>query len=217
MAAPWPPTGLTLRGWSAYLLAQFPLTDLPPECGGPATQPPLPTGGGYHPIDEPEGYGGECDPMKPTIDAALPLLSALTCRNFTTGEDIPDHLAPTATLATTLFVEQMTYGTGGEQRESAMSSATGNLRSISAGPWSESYFAPGEVEFAWNVLNPDPLLNSMLLALITPECLAIRQGAAEGEYPPGYATQEIDWGYPADYGYAGRRTNFPETGGDWLP
>ena len=33
----------------------------------------------------------------------------------------------------------------------------------------------------------------MLMALITPECLETRKAAAGDGFPPGYATQEIDW------------------------
>ena len=189
----WPPTGITLRSWSGYLLTQFPLSELPPSCGGPMVQPPVPDGGGWNAIPPPSGYSGGCDPLKSTIDVTLPMLSALTCRDFVTGSDIPAHLLPTAVLAVTLYVEQLVYGTDPQNRSGAMSSAAGNLRSFTAGPYSESYFGPNEVKFEWNRLNPDPVLNSMLLALITPECLANRMAAANGEFPPSFAIQEVDW------------------------
>jgi hypothetical protein len=185
----WPPTGITLRSWSDYLEWAYPFEGAPPTTAD--TPPPggIPT---YEPVTPPTGYDSLTDLINPVRDLSLSYLSAVTCRNMVTGEDIPPELEQIALYATVLHMEQVTYRSTPEQRRSAISTGTGGLRSISAGPWSESYFGPGEVKYAWNVLDPDALLNSYLLALITPECLAIRQGMENGG-PPGYAVQEIDW------------------------
>ena len=119
-----------------------------------------------------------------------------------------------ALLEVALYVEQLHYRMDPARRTAAMGGTTGGLQSFSAGPYSESYFNPSDTSaYAWNVLDPDPLLNSMLLALITPECLEMRRAAGEDGFPPGYATQEIDWLWPP--GYGGGFWNC--RGGDWLP
>ena len=122
-------------------------------------------------------------------------------------------MLPLAYFATALYVEQLSYRMDPSRRTAAIGGSTGGLQSFSAGPYSESYFAPGDAaEYAWNVLDPDPLLNSMLLALITPECLEMRKAAGEEGFPPGYANQEIDWNWPPGYGGF-----WNCRGGDWLP
>ena len=210
MTGAWPPTGITLRSWSDYLLQEYPLE----ERGGRDHHDRRVSRARCRSrrSSEPPDYDPATDPLQPMIDVALPMLSRWTCLNFVTGEDIPDSQEQLATLALTLTVEQLHFGMTADQRTTALTSAAGNLRSISAGPWSESYFAPGEVKYAWNVIVADPLLNSMLMALITPECLANRMGAQDGQYPPGYATQEIDWSWPRGYSQEGLGR-----GGDWLP
>jgi hypothetical protein len=201
-----PPPGIYLRAVSPYLLEAYPLSELPPDCGGP---PPDPVPG-----EIPVGYQPECDPMAPMIGMACAYLSSITCRDFGngSGSEIPTEMLPLAYFATALYVEQLHYRMDPSRRTASMGGVTGGLRSFSVGPYSESYFGPGEsAEYAWNVLDPDPLLNSMLMALITPECLEMRK-SADGE-APGYATQEIDWLYPP--GYGGGFWNC--RGGDWLP
>jgi hypothetical protein len=248
-----PPSGMLLRMISPYLLEAYPLSDLPADCGGPPPGPePLMAGGDgeafrgasvmtvnllttiqqaagvlptFTPIDTPDGYRPECDPMAPMIYLATAYLGSITCRDFGNGIGcpIPPEMVPLAIFADALYVEQLTYRMDASRRASSLSSGTGNLRSFTAGPYSESYFGPGEIKFAWNVLDPDPLLNSMLMSLITPECLQARMAAANGTYPPGWATQEVQWDWPGygPYGsvYGGLNDPYynPCRGGDWLP
>ena len=217
----WPPTGITLREVSPYLLASYPeFQTSPPEPSGPAaTAASGPEWRGesvrvetienltaiqstvgamvqYTPVPVPPGYDPALDPLAPYINLAAAMLSSLTCRDFGngTGKPITDAEAPLAIFAMALYVEQITYRMDASRRQSAISSSTGGLQSFSAGPYSESYFGPGDAnEYAWNVLDADPLLNSALMALITPECLEARKALAGDGFPPGYATQEIDW------------------------
>lgn len=210
-----PPDGITLRTVSPSLLAAYPMGSLPPEAGGPVSPEPEP----QTKIEYPPGYVAEEDPMFGEIVVAASMLSSLTCRDMGlgVGTPVPPELVPLAIWAFALYVEQITVLMKPSNRATAVTTGSGGLQSFTAGPYSESYFNPSDAKFAWNVLNPDPLLNSALLALITPECLANRQAAATGIFPPGYAVQEIDWdtSLPASSSY--RRYLMPGEDTSYVP
>lgn len=212
-----PPDGITLREVSPFLLEQFPMGSLPPEAGGPVSPEPPP----QTPIDYPSGYDAAADPMFNEIVVAGSMLSSLTCRDMlalgTVGTPVPPEMLPLAVWAYALYVEQMMVRMSPAARSSSIRTGTGQLRSFNAGPYGESYFGPGEIKYAWNVIDPDPLLNSVLMALITPECLANRLALATGVFPPGYAVQEIDWdtSLPPTSSYRG--VLLPGEDTSWVP
>lgn len=102
-----------------------------------------------------------------------PIISQLTGRKIgpadTPGEEVPDWLRPIAVRVFTLRAERDATGLSAAGRAEAVS-ANGpvRLRSFSAGPYSETYFGPGEAQAA-GILDPDPLIHEALWALATAE------------------------------------------------
>lgn len=131
------------------------------------------------------------------IEDASALISAMTCRDIGagTGEDVPAALLPVARRAVTLKSEALYVSGTPTARRGAIGG--GRLQSISAGPWSESYFGPGEAAQA-GVLDPDPALHEALWALATEECRQewlLLWAALRGDLdaPPASAVEEVDW------------------------
>lgn len=99
-----------------------------------------------------------------------PIISQLTGRKIgpadTPGVEVPDWLVPAARRAFTLKAEREALG----RNAKAVIKGEGSLRlrSFSAGPYSESYFGPGEAESA-GVLDPNPTIHEALWALATEE------------------------------------------------
>jgi hypothetical protein len=104
------------------------------------------------------------------LDDAVALVQAATCRVLDPTLTDP-NLRRLAERAVVLMAE---YVTMGAQPELAGKTAEGKrLRSISAGPWSESYFAPGELTANKDgrpKMHADDRLDTVLWALATPEC-----------------------------------------------
>lgn len=101
------------------------------------------------------------------------LVASLTCRLIgdSAGEDmveVPDDLIPLADRAISWRTEVLVQrGSTSKARKRAI--RNGNLASISAGPWSETYFGP-DAALKARVLDPDPDLHALLWALATPDC-----------------------------------------------
>jgi hypothetical protein len=114
-------------------------------------------------------------------------------------EDVPAFLRPVALRAVAAMAELAVT----QWSLSSRSSAGGRLlKSISAGPWSESYFGPEEVSGA-KVLSPDPATNALLMALLTPCMLAfwrLQWGEEEAQVGFGMA-QEFDYWRGRSGGY----------------
>jgi hypothetical protein len=108
---------------------------------------------------------------------------------------VPAELGPLATRAVALWLEQdLTAGTV----ENVEATAGGKrLRSISAGPWSESYFAPGEFNrrgaTGRPLMSDDPRLDEALWALATEDARAQFVAYATGVQAPGAGVVEFDY------------------------
>lgn len=140
------------------------------------------------------------------IDAAVPLIEAITCRRL--NDTLPDDLVEIGFRAVVLKVEQL--ATSGAAAQAEAMAAGKRLRSISAGPWSESYFAPGElvVKNGAPMMDPDPRLHEALWALATEECREAFLALATGVQTPAGAVAAFD------YRKMGRRVGGREYGPD---
>lgn len=102
------------------------------------------------------------------LDDDAPVISQLTGRSIgidgTPGDEVPDYLKPVAYRVFALRAERIAFGGTAKSRQSLLGSL--RLRSFSAGPYSETYFGPGEAASA-KVLDPDPEVHSLLWALAT--------------------------------------------------
>jgi hypothetical protein len=106
--------------------------------------------------------------LKEAVLDSIPLIQALTGRDLTasTGSGALDRLGM---RAITLKTERILSNEGGgDDRGAILSGERQGLKSISAGPWSETYFGPGEAQNA-KVLDLDPALHEVLWALATQE------------------------------------------------
>lgn len=110
--------------------------------------------------------------LKAILDDDAPVVSELTGRSIgpaaaeQPGEEVPAHLVPVAKRAFALRAERTAVGGSAKARRGAIGSL--RLRSFTAGPYSESYFGPGEAQQA-KVLDPDPAAHELLWALATEE------------------------------------------------
>lgn len=143
----------------------------------------------------PDDEGGPLDEKLALIlgDDA-PVVSSLTGRIIgpagTPGVEVPDWLRPVAQRAMAMRAERHAV-TGAERARRGAIGAL-RLRSFSAGPYSESYFGPGEAANA-RVLDPDPAIHELLWALATEEMRAYWLGLWTGAHPPAAGTTEFRW------------------------
>jgi hypothetical protein len=87
-----------------------------------------------------------------------------------TFEEVPAGLRPLAVQAIAILTERQVIGRSASFAESSASGR--RLRSISAGPWSESYFGPGELRKGGEgrpMMDVDETLDMLLWALATPQ------------------------------------------------
>lgn len=97
---------------------------------------------------------------------AIALVETMTCRKM--DSSVPVALEPLALMAIRMKVESLAVSGGdATAREGAIGDS--RLRSFSAGPYSESYFGPGDASAAGK-LDPDPVLADALWGLATEEC-----------------------------------------------
>ena len=127
--------------------------------------------------------------MKFARDIAVRLVESLTCR--TMDDSLPEQDIPLAIEAIVMKTEQMLMATSAESSSSRLSGR--GLKSISAGPWSETYFGPEEASKA-KMLDADPRLHEILWALATPECREGWNAVWTGVYAPAAAITEVAWG-----------------------
>lgn len=157
-------------------------------------------------------YLAEKYPAGPEGDTALalmmnddcPVVSFLTGRSIgpgQPGEPVPDHLLSAAKRVLILRAER--YAAGRQTSASIESAISdGKLRSISAGPWSESYFGPSELDLkTLKRLDVDPTIAELLWALCTPEKQEYWTALWTGVHAPAAAVVELPWGHTAMTGY----------------
>lgn len=105
--------------------------------------------------------------LREAVLDATSLVESLTCRDLSAslGDPQLDRLAFRAVQLKTERIVSL------EGTAKARTGTLGNttLKSISAGPWSETYFGPDEAGKA-QVLDFDPALHEVLWALATPQC-----------------------------------------------
>lgn len=140
------------------------------------------------------------DPESPEFVAAIEDASALVAswtgrliEPVTEGEEVPDGLVGIARRAIAKLVEQI--ATTSEAAFAAKTAGGRRLRSISAGPWSESYFAPGELSMKNGVatITGDPTLDALLWTLATETRREEWVALASGKQPPAAAVTEFDY------------------------
>lgn len=104
--------------------------------------------------------------LREAVLDTIPLINELTGRNLnqSTGDGGLDRLAM---RAITLKTERILSNEGSaDDRSGVLGGERSGIKSISAGPWSETYFGPGEAQGA-KVLDLDPALHETLWALAT--------------------------------------------------
>lgn len=113
------------------------------------------------------------DALDVWLQVGARLVASLTCRIIGDAagddmEEVPADLEPLVRQAiiwrTEVFVER-SWSSAARRR----AIRHGNLQSISAGPWSESYFGPEQAQKA-KQLDPDRDLADLLWAIATPAC-----------------------------------------------
>lgn len=119
-------------------------------------------------------------------------------------EEVPDGLKPVAARAIALMTARAVL-TG--ELKLAVATATGRrLRSFTAGPYSESYFAPGElgVKEGRPRLDPDDEIDAALWALATRSARSYLIFLSTGVAEPAAGVQSFDY-RRARGGYLGGR------------
>jgi hypothetical protein len=144
----------------------------------------------------PDDDGGENDDaLAVSAEDASLIVADLTGRAIgpaeTPGVEVPAHLVNLAVRAVAMKAEQLEV-LGGTARDRRKAIRNANLRSISAGPWSESYFGPEEAAKAQR-LDPDPRLHEILWALATEEKRDYWIALWTGVQPPAGAVSSFDW------------------------
>jgi len=146
------------------------------------------------------------DRLQVVLDDDAPVVSELTGRAIgppgTPGEEVPDYLRPVAIRALALRAERFLVTGTAEKRTGAIGALA--LRSFTAGPYSETYFGPGEAASA-KTLDPDPAVHELLWALATPEKRAYWLALWGVQEPPAFAQVEsLGFGMPVSPAYPRR-------------
>jgi hypothetical protein len=139
------------------------------------------------------------NPIDPAVESALredvadsvALVQSLTCR--TLDQTVPADLVRVALRAVTLKTESIASG---NDVKAATAIAQGRrLRSFTAGPYSESYFAPGELFVKNGVpqLDANPALAEALWALATDDCRDRWLALTTGIQAPAGAVSEFNF------------------------
>lgn len=137
------------------------------------------------------------DRLREDVRDATALVESLTCRKLDAALAADEGLARLALRAVTLKTEKIS-GRSSVSAAGAMSQPL-LIKSISAGPWSESYFGPEEAAKA-KMLDSDPALHEVLWALATEECRDRWLELWSGVNRPAGQTTEIAWGAASGLG-----------------
>lgn len=152
-------------------------------------------------------YDPDADALAPFVQVAEQLVSSFTGRDVDVGvgEPVPAEMTAVAVLAVQLMTEQIVVSGGGDVRASEAAAGGQRLRSISAGPWSESYFAPGELTLKNGVavITGNMLLDQVLWSLMTQDKRDEWFALATGVQPPAAIVSGFDYRRQGG-GYSGR-------------
>lgn len=134
--------------------------------------------------------GGNAE-LTATAEVIGPIIADLTGRAISgaPGEEVPDYLVPVAERAFALKIERTP--TTVKDRKKLLASL--NLRSFSAGPYSESYFGPGEAAQI-KQLDPDAETHQVLWALATEAKRAYWLLLWGDQVAPAAGVQSFNWG-----------------------
>jgi hypothetical protein len=143
----------------------------------------------------PEAGPNEAD-LDAVIEDSAVVVASLTGRliePFPEGVEVPAGLRPTAVRAVARMAEQMDTASSATQADA---DARGRrLRGFSAGPYSEQYFAPGDliIKGGRPQMSPDVLLDALLWALATEEAQEAWIALATGVMPPAGVVSAFDY------------------------
>lgn len=132
--------------------------------------------------------------QRATVTAAI--VAAITGRQIdpvTEGVEVPAGLQPLAIHAIARFVERrIIMGAAATAEKTAMGRL---LRGFTAGPYSESYFSPGDLQMKGGrpVMDADADLDETLWALATEEARANWIAQATGVQPPAGVASTFDY------------------------
>jgi hypothetical protein len=122
------------------------------------------------------------------IVTASSLLGSLTCRPW--DATMPADLVPLAIQATVWKAEQLLHG--GSMRRRTSTFGRRALKSMTAGPYSETYFGPDEARNSKS-LDLDPEMHDLLWAIATEECRDRWTELWGGVPRPAVALTEVAW------------------------
>lgn len=145
---------------------------------------------------EPDPPADESATFVAAIEDSAAVVGSLTGRliePLTEGEEVPQGLVGIAVRATARMAELMdSEGSA----DAADSTARGErLRGFSAGPYSEQYFAPGDLVLKDGrpQFSPDPTLDRLLWALATELAIEELLALVRGQHAPAGAVSEFDY------------------------
>lgn len=152
---------------------------------------------GRYPVDEPDGG----DDLTVDIADATLLVAGMTGRSIggTDGEEVPTALVPAAWRAIAIKAEKIDVTSAPDAAEEAASGRV--LRTITAGPWSESYFSSAELiamsrragAVGVPQLDPDPVMAELLWQLATDDMRDEYIMLFTGRNTPAGSVTQIDY------------------------
>lgn len=131
------------------------------------------------------------------IEDAAAVVGGLTGRLIApleTGEEVPDGLVNVAVRAIARMAELM--DTEGSVEFADVAARGRRLRGFTAGPYSETYFSPGDLVIlkgARPQFSPDPTLDRLLWALATDEAIEELMALISGIQPPAGMATPFDY------------------------
>lgn len=145
---------------------------------------------------EPAAGGDESPDLLTAITDAAVLVATWTGRLIApadVGEEVPAGLVPVALRAVARMAERVDEATA--SAEASKTAGGKRLRSISAGPWSESYFAPGELAMKNGVaaVTGDAVLDGLLWALMTEDAREQWFALTSGVQAPAGGVTSFDY------------------------
>jgi len=166
-----------------------------PDAEDVRAQSPLLTAA--YPVDDDPEAAAALEALTGTVAV---LVGSMTCRGLVTdqpGDAVPEYLESLVVRALVLKAEQWS-ATGGTAALRRRGITDSNLSSISAGPWSESYFGLDEAIKA-KQLDPDRAIHELLWAIATQECREAWLALWSGEHAPASVIQSFEWGARPNY------------------
>lgn len=128
--------------------------------------------------------------LQERIAEEVPVVADLTGRAIggAPGVPVPDYLVPVAEAAIALRIERAPL----TAKDAQKGIGTLRLRSFTAGPYSETYFTPGDLA-ALKALDPDRRIHELLWTLATEDKRAYWVYMWGGPIQPGVAVQTFNW------------------------